>query len=73
MLKNILNLNGAQQLSKKKQKSINGGSGFSGSCFSTGNGSLTLHRCDYIDGDGCICISNESPCPPGTRPSFELC
>ncbi|MCF6306339.1 MAG: hypothetical protein L3J09_00105 [Flavobacteriaceae bacterium] len=37
MLKNILNLEGAQQLSKKEQSSINGGKAFCQHC-NGGNG-----------------------------------
>jgi hypothetical protein len=52
MLKNILNLNGAQQLSKKDQKSTNGGA-----CQCQGRCPLGYH---CVGKCGC-----EIDCPPG--------
>ena len=56
MLKNILNLNGAQQLSKKEQNAINGGAQLCGpeDCNESG--------CDF----GCFdCLSKTYSCPGG--------
>lgn len=66
MLKNILNLKGAQQLSKKEQNAINGGAGGCGS-FSTE--SLCLQSCPAYPWE-CVGVSC-GPFGSGTEYGWE--
>jgi hypothetical protein len=64
MLKNILKLDGAQQLSKNEQKTINGGKirctdSYNGPCLQTGI-KCAEERCRVILLD--ICIVDPSAC-----------
>jgi hypothetical protein len=58
MLKNILNLNGAQQLSKNEQKSVNGGGPFG---VSKGGGQVCSSFCTE-NNEGAFCRTHED-CP----------
>lgn len=62
MLKNILNLEGAQKLTQNEQKSIKGG--------------ITRCMVDAIE-NGCVLIASGATCPPDTFPgacgSSRLC
>jgi hypothetical protein len=67
MLKNILKVNGAQQLSKSDQKNIHGGG--NENCFSANiKGGC---RCDFPN--YCIVIPSTSSCPAGSVPASIEC
>jgi hypothetical protein len=61
MLKNILNLDGTQVLSKNELKEVFGSG--NGNCFSaiSGGGGCVCNFPNY-----CIIVQGSSPCPPGS-------
>jgi hypothetical protein len=66
MLKNILNLDGAQQLSKSEQKTINGGKI---ACWGTTNTSCPSGYC--CSGEPGYCIKNDGSQGLCSAPMFE--
>jgi len=68
MLKNILNLQGAQELNKNEQKLINGGGGGDDDCISAIGGGC---RCDFPN--HCILVNPSSSCPAGSIPQDPNC